>query len=233
METRDSLEVVAKSVEEATEIGLKELDAERNEVEVEVLSRGRPGFLGFGSDPARVRVSRLGSSVAAARATMREDEEGSDAVDDAEVTSVGQSIVNELLKHMKVTAQVYLQDAPEGPVLEIEGEDSGLLIGRRGETLQSLEYLVNFLLSRRLERRARIQIDVEGYKERRYRSLRQIAQRTAERVSRSGRPQGLNPMTPAERRVVHMALANNARVTTESVGEGPDRKVIVNPRGRD
>ena len=177
-------------------------------------------------------MSRLGAAVAAARASARDDDEEGGAVADAETTSVGQSIVNDLLRSLKVSAQVYLQEAPEGPVLEIEGEDSGLLIGRRGETLQSLEYLVNFLLSKRLHRRARIQIDVEGYRERRYRSLRQLASRTAERVGSSGRAVGLNPMSPAERRVIHITLANHNRVTTQSVGEGPDRRVVVNPKDR-
>ena len=112
--------------------------------------------------------------------------------------------------------------------LDIEGEDSGLLIGRRGETLRALQFTVNLIVGQTT--RARVILDVEGYRERRYSSLRALAARVAERVTSTGRPITLEPMAPNERRVVHMALANNPRVDTESTGVGESRKITVLPK---
>ena len=112
--------------------------------------------------------------------------------------------------------------------LDIEGEDSGLLIGRRGETLRALQFTVNLIVGQTT--RARVILDVEGYRERRYSSLRALAARVAERVTSTGRPITLEPMAPNERRVVHMALANNSRVATESTGVGESRKITVLPK---
>jgi spoIIIJ-associated protein len=117
-----------------------------------------------------------------------------------------------------------------GPVFEIEGEDAGLLIGRRGETLKSLQFLVKFIASRKLDTRANLMVDVEGYQDRRYQSLQNLAERVAQRVERSGRPIALEPMPPNERRVVHMALAKNSAVETESRGTGDRRQVVVRPK---
>ena len=117
-----------------------------------------------------------------------------------------------------------------GPVFNIEGEDSGLLIGRRGETLHIFQFLVNFLVSQRVGARTRVMVDVEGYQERRHRALRNLARRVAQRVQASGRPITLEPMPPSERRVIHLALAEHPGVTTESVGAGSGRRVVVRPR---
>ena len=118
----------------------------------------------------------------------------------------------------------------DGPVFEIEGDDSGLLIGRRGETLRALQFLVKFIVSRKLESRVNLLVDVEGYQARRYDSLANLANRVAQRVASSGRSITLEPMPPNERRAVHMALADHPRVTTESTGMGDGRQVIVQPK---
>ena len=134
---------------------------------------------------------------------------------------------------MDVDAVVNLKQAWNedlgGPVFELEGDDSGLLIGRRGETLRSLQFLVRFIVSRRLEDRANLSIDVEGYQERRYSVLTNLAQRVAQRVVASGRPIALEPMPANERRAVHLALADRSDVSTESTGLGEERQVVVHP----
>jgi spoIIIJ-associated protein len=112
---------------------------------------------------------------------------------------------------------------------EIEGQDAGLLIGRRGETLQSLQFLIRMVTNRQLGRKAYVVIDVEDYRERRIQMLRRLARRTAGRVSSSGREDSLEPMSPAERRIVHMALAGHPEVHTESEGEGNQRRVVIFP----
>jgi spoIIIJ-associated protein len=133
---------------------------------------------------------------------------------------------------MGVVAETYVRDELEDGslVFEIEGEDAGLLIGRRGETLQALQFLVRMVVNRQLGRKAYILIDVEDYRKRRADMLQRLARRTAGRVATSGRSVALDPMSPGERRIVHMSLANHPRVRTESEGEGNQRRVVLMPR---
>lgn len=114
-------------------------------------------------------------------------------------------------------------------VFEIEGPDAGLLIGRHGDTLRDLQFITRLLVSRRLTRRANITIDVEQYQLRRITKLESMAKNAARAASR-GSKQTLEPMTPDERRIIHMTLSDNPQVTTESQGQGPDRHVVVKPR---
>ncbi|MCH8825574.1 MAG: protein jag [Chloroflexi bacterium] len=209
-----TIETTAKNPEEAIEIALKELDAERGEVEIDVISRGKAGILGIGSELAKVRVTLIDQP--------------------ADIVKVTSEILDKLIAGMGVDVVVNLQQAHnedlDGPVFEIEGDDSGLLIGRRGETLRALQFLVKFIASRKLESRANILVDVEGYQARRYDSLANLAHRVAQRVASSGRSITLEPMPPNERRAVHIALADHPGVTTESTGMGDGRQVIVQPK---
>jgi spoIIIJ-associated protein len=113
---------------------------------------------------------------------------------------------------------------------DITGEDLGILIGRRGQTLAALQYLVRMMINRRTDKWSSIVIDVEGYKQRRSQALRSFALDMAERVKARKAPFTLEPMPPYERRIIHMALADNAHVFTESVGQGDDRKVVIRPK---
>ena len=143
--------------------------------------------------------------------------------------------MEELLRHMDLQSDVQVDRAEieEGlPTVElsIHGEYGGILIGRRGETLGALQFLAGLLTSRKAERRVRVILDAEGYRERRARLLRDIAMRAAERAQRYRQPIFLDPMVPAERRVVHMTLADHPGVSTHSVGEGDSRRVVISPR---
>ena len=122
------------------------------------------------------------------------------------------------------------EDQPPPVVLNITGDDLGILIGRRGETLRALQYLVRLMVSHRLKHWTNLVVDVESYLIRRRRSLESIAQRVAEQVARSGRSQALEPMPPYERRVIHVTLRKHPQVTTQSVGEGERRKVTIIPK---
>ena len=208
------IETEAKTAEEAIEIALRELDVERSEVEIDIVSRGKAGILGIRSEPARVRVTVLEQT--------------------PDVVRIVTDVLENLISKMGVDAivsltQVHNEDL-DGPVFEIEGDDSGLLIGRRGETLRALQFLVKFIVSRQLDDRVNLMIDVEGYQQRRYDSLANLAQRVAERVANSGTSIALEPMPPNERRAVHVALADHSAVTTESTGVGQDRQVVVSVR---
>ena len=208
-----TIEMTAKTPEEAIEIALKELDVDRSEVEIDVVSKGKSGILGIGGEPARVRVTVLEKP--------------------PDVVRVTTDILQNLIAKMGVSVVVNLKHAERedvgGPVFDIDGDDSGLLIGRRGETLRSLQFMVALLAGRQLDDRVRIFLDVAGYQQRRYESLENLARRVAQQVANTGRPFTLEPMPPNERRVVHMALAEYPGVSTASTGFGDERKIVVEP----
>jgi spoIIIJ-associated protein len=218
----ESLEVSGKTVEEAIDLALEQLGLSIDEVEVTVLKKGKPGFLGLGAEEATVRVIPLQSG-------QEEDE----------VAALAKKTVEELLRLMKLEAKV----EPTSPLqatspeiksiaLEIKGQDLGILIGRRGETLAALQYIVRLIVARHQKTRVPVAIDVEGYKQRRYHVLRDLALRLAQKVKATGRSTTLEPMPADERRVIHLALSVNPDVTTQSIGEGEVRKVAILPRRR-
>jgi spoIIIJ-associated protein len=147
-------------------------------------------------------------------------------------------MLDQMLAMMGIEADVSIRDA-ETPgdgvgmakaVLDIEGDDLGILIGRRGETLQSLQYLLNVMVARQLGERAFFTVDVEGYRRRRERSLTGLARKMADQVKRTKRPVQLEPMPANERRIIHLALADDRNVTTSSTGEGDARQISIQPR---
>lgn len=158
---------------------------------------------------------------------------------DAEDERIAREIVSELLERMGVPAEAVAVDNPslvpldndDPPTIFIDvlGRDLGQLIGRRGENLGQLQYLINLLVNHRLEKFTRVILDVEGYRSRREESLISLAERVARQVARSGRPMTLEPMPPNERRVIHLSLRENPAVITESSGEGNMRRVTVQP----
>ena len=225
------VEASGKTVEEAIERALDELDATRDEVAFEVLAEPKGGILGVGAADARVRVWRTGEGAAAGEEGVT-DGEGELIEDDAEMAA---QMLDHLLELMGITADVSIRDA-ETPgdglgmakaVLDIEGDDLGLLIGRRGETLASLQYLLNLMVGRKLTEHATFTVDVEGYRRRREKQLNQLARRMADQVRRTRRPVTLEPMPPNERRIVHLTLAEDREVETSSIGEGENRKVSI------
>ena len=209
-QAKETVETTGRSVEEAIEVGLIQLDASRDDVEVEILELGKTGFLGFGSLEAKVRVSRLSENGA---------------------NRLGKQILDSILKYLDVEADTTIVTNKEKnsniPIIEINGIDSGLLIGRHGTTLRSLQFVVNAILNRKQD--ARVLIDVEGYRQRRIRILENLATIVANRVASSNRPITMDPMPSNERRIIHLTLANHKMVTTSSIGSDQDRKVVVTP----
>ena len=150
---------------------------------------------------------------------------------DEEAEQLVSELIDYFLGAMGVVADTYIREDEEGTMtFEIDGPDAGLLIGRRGETLQSLQFIVRMVTNRQLGRKAHVVIDIEDYRERRVQMLRRLARRTAGRVGSSGREYSLEPMSPAERRIVHMSLAAHDEVRTESEGEGNQRRVVIFPK---
>lgn len=244
----ESVERTARTVEEAEELALKELGVDRSEVEVEILSRGKAGFLGIGAEVARVRVTRAAPGEARVVDSSPRDVEpegaptatGSAApvavpgAGEGTVAGLALVALNNILSTsgVNVTCTVRVTDDPEvgGPIIDIIGEDSGLLIGRRGQTLQSLQFVVNLIVRKEFGESVRVVLDVERYRQRREASLKDMADKVAERVLQTGRSITLEPMSAADRRIIHISLADRDGISTESVGFGEDRKVSIIPR---
>ncbi len=214
------IEIGAPTIKEATELALQELGAEREQVNIEVLKEGKGGVLGLGREDAVVRATMI---------------DGTD-----ERMRLAQEMLSRLLGHLELTADIDTEIGPlaeeddQTPpiVLDINGEDLGILIGRRGQTLTALQYVLRLMVTQKLNAPVALVLDVNGYKKRRYEALRTLAHHIAEQVSVSQRSFAMEPMPAYERRIIHMALASHPSVITQSVGFGDARKVMVAPKGR-
>ncbi|MBI5029568.1 MAG: protein jag [Chloroflexi bacterium] len=212
-----SREFSGKTIDEAIQKGLSELGLVRDAVEVKVVREGSRGVLGLGSEDAIVRLIPMPAS---------------DSAIDANVSQVAQESLFTLLQKMGIKAQVEIQpdpgsESPNAFVLNIVGDDLGVLIGRRGETLRDLEYITRLMVTQKSGKSAKIVVDVEGYRTRRERVLRELAKRMAERVEVSRQPITLEAMPPNERRIIHMTLRDHPSVMTNSIGEGDHRRVMI------
>jgi spoIIIJ-associated protein len=274
-----------KTVKDAIANGLAMLGVRQDQVDMEILTEGSRGVLGFGAENAQVKLTvKLPAPVESpASAPERQPkppsvepravverqprprtgepkpaverhaqpspgepkpvlskaaEEIKPGTDTALLEETGKDVLSELLNLMGIRAVVEsrlgYELAEEGQpppiVLNIMGDDLGILIGRRGETLRALQYLVRLMVSHRLKQWTNMIVDVESYLTRRRGALENLALRVAERVERSGHAQALEPMPAYERRLIHIALRNHPKVTTHSVGEGEKRKVMIIPK---
>ncbi len=216
----ESLEVSAKTVEEAIQQALDQLGVGREEVEVDVISEGKSGILGLGADEAVVRVTPI------------------TPVSDEDISEYVQNTINDLLGLLEVDGSAVLQPPPvvegeepaESISLNIEGDDLGILIGRRGQTLSCLQYIVRLIVGHQKRSWLPIIIDVEGYKQRRYQALQAFARQMAEQVKTKKMSFTLEPMPAYERRIIHLALAEHQDVMTESIGQGESRRVVILPK---
>lgn len=215
------LEVSAKTVEEATRVALEQLGVTRDDVEITVIKKGKGGVLGMGAEDAVIKVALL------------EDEPQPDA--ESDIALVARQVLSEILHNMAINATVEVvksADAAAPVSLNIEGDDLGVLIGRRGEALASLQYLVRLIVAEKVKQWVPINVDVDWYKKRHYDALRKLALRMADQVARRRRSITMEPMPPDERRIIHISLANNLDVTTQSIGEGDGRRVVIQPKRR-
>jgi spoIIIJ-associated protein len=226
---KQGITIRAQTVEEAIRLALEHLGLQREEVEVKVIEE--PGVAQPGVEEALVLVTPKTVETAPA-APPEEVEEQSSA-------EIGKEVLQELLRRMELSAQVTVGEYSLGAeqpqtifdVTTPNERDSGLLIGRRGETLQDLQFMLNLLVSRRLHRWPYLLVDVEHYRRRRDASLRDLARRMADRVSHAQEPITLEPMSSYERRIIHIALRDDPLVVTQSTGEGDNRKVVIYPAG--
>jgi spoIIIJ-associated protein len=248
-----TIEIIAPTIEEAVEKGLADLGLPQEAVDVEILDAGSRGLFGLGSRQARIRLIVKDTQVAeippATPAPKPEvethpQEEAApeppatvSPIEEDDVLRVARETVSDLLEKMNVRAQVVASygtpDDLKGRIpvqVDVRGDDLNILIGKRSETLNSLQYITNLIVCKELERSVAVIIDVEGYRLRRASQLRQLARRMADQAIKTGRRQALEPMPASERRIIHMELREHEGVTTESVGEDPHRKVTIIPK---
>lgn len=254
--SRTSLEIIAPTVEEAIENGLADLGLPRQAVDVEILDEGTRGLFGIRSRQARVRLTILpqapnvNNDVGGLEYPVAETDLEPEFDEDLEEKSPAQHsdmdeilletarlTTEELLEKMGIKAEISASFADEADnrgrlpvIVDILGKDLSILIGRKTETLNALQYIVTLIVSKEMGHAVSIIVDVEGYRRRREQQLRQLARRMAEQAKKTGRRQTLEPMPPNERRIVHIELRQDPEVSTESVGEDPHRKVTIIPQ---
>lgn len=207
------VEKLGKTVEEAIAAGLAQLGIGKERAQIEILEEpAKKGLFGLlGMTQARVRVSY-------------EDSPGEVAV----------VFLKKVCQEMDVEAEFMVNQDGDFWHVDISGPELGILIGRRGDTLEALQYLTNLAVGRQIAERVRIIVDVEGYRQRREETLVRLAKRLSEKVKRTGGRVVLEPMNPHERRIIHTALQDESRIATFSEGEEPNRRVVISlKRGRE
>lgn len=206
----DFIEVTAKTVDDAITDALVKLGVTSDQIEYEVIEKGSAGFLGFNSKPAIIKAWKKYTSEDYIREFL---EKVFDAMD------------------MKVEIIITASEEEENVFdVELKGDDMGVLIGKRGQTLDSLQYLTNLAINKNLDTYIKVKLDTEDYRKRRQETLENLAKNIAYKVKKTRKPVALEPMNPFERRVIHSALQNDRYVTTHSEGENPYRHVVVTPK---
>lgn len=198
------IEVSAKTVEDALTDALIKLGATSDQVEYEVVEKGSTGFLGIGSKPAVIKIRK--------KCTVEDNI---------------REFLEKVFKAMELEVEIVIANEDNNYAVDLKGPDMGVLIGKRGQTLDSLQYLANLAVNKNTEERVKIKIDTEDYRNRRKETLENLAKNIAYKVKRTKRPVSLEPMNPYERRVIHSALQSDRFVTTHSEGDEPYRHVVV------
>ena len=205
-----SIEISARTIDEAIKLAAKELEASLDIIEIEILDEPSKGFLGI-----------LGNKQARIRAIVKEDKQ-----------TKTKKFLEEVTLHMGINTNVITEESDEYLRITLNGGNLGSIIGRRGETLDALQYLANLVANKQGGERKKVILDAEGYRKKREDTLSTLAKRLADRVKRSGQSVVLEPMNPQERRLIHTALQDDTWVQTFSEGEDPYRKVVISLRDR-
>ncbi|MEW6387112.1 MAG: RNA-binding cell elongation regulator Jag/EloR [Thermodesulfobacteriota bacterium] len=206
----DFLEFEGKTTEEAIESACTHFALPAEKLEIEIISVGSPGLFGLGGRKAKVR------------AALKEEGE-------FDISAQAQEVLQTILERMGESAKITATQEDEKVILRIDADDAGLLIGKQGQTLEALQYLVTKILAKRSRKKVRVVLDIESYRSRHHQSLTHLALKYGEKVKRNGRPITLNPMNPHDRRIVHLALQDDKELKTMSRGEGLYKKVVIYP----
>lgn len=235
-------EFSAKTVDDAITAACQDFFVTSDKLDYEVLEEGSSGFLGIGAKPALIKA-RVKEDKEIVKESVKEPvkevlkEEKKFVKETAKVSNVDAREVEEAAKkflgevfdamEMEVIVDARYDDAEKALDVDMRGEEIGILIGKRGQTLDSLQYLVSLVINRGQADYIRVKLDTENYRQRRKETLENLAKNIAYKVKRTKRPVSLEPMNPYERRIIHSALQNDRYVTTHSEGEEPFRRVVV------
>ncbi len=247
----ETYEFEGKTTEEAIENASRELHLPVEELQIDIIEPGSAGIFGLvGSKKAKIKVTvkkegsaQLSAEVGAEVTAERETEPSTDADTEAGTelspdvgpdNEIGVALAKETLENIlaliPVEASVSAQQVDGNIALTIEGDKSGLLIGRKGKTLDALQFIVNRIVNKTLDKRTRVVVDSENYRQRRRDSLTEMALRMGDKAKRIGKPVTTNPLNPRERRIIHLALKEDERLNTKSRGEGLLKKVVISPK---
>ncbi|MCL2547346.1 MAG: protein jag [Oscillospiraceae bacterium] len=246
MDKIKSIEVAGKTADDAIEIGLQQLNLSRDDVSVEILERAKSGFLGFGGVQARVKLTfdenlvspEVAASLVAPNPEIVEPPKPSKKIEkliEKEASAISESIqakteqfLSGLLSHMNMTVDFTITETDDGHLrVDISGSDAGAVIGRRGETLDALQYITSQVINHGEQTRVRVNIDVQGYRQKKEETLIAEAKRVADKALKYHKNFIMEPMNSFERHVVHTALQEIEGVETSSVGRDPQRSVVV------
>lgn len=234
-------EFSAKTVDDAITAACQDFFVTSDKLDYEVLEEGSSGFLGIGAKPALIKA-RVKEEKEIVKETVKEPvkeavkeektfakETSKTPVDGKEVEEAAKKFLGEVFDamEMEVIVDAKYDDADKSLAIDMRGEEIGILIGKRGQTLDSLQYLVSLVINKGKADYIRVKLDTENYRQRRKETLENLAKNIAYKVKRTKRPVSLEPMNPYERRIIHSALQNDKYVTTHSEGEEPFRRVVV------
>lgn len=232
----EHVEAEGETLDEAIENAFKILGVERDRVTVDVLSEGRKGVLGIGAQKARVRAS-LRKALVLEEKGREEKKAASDRPTEERIAAVGEKgkeILAQILSLMGVHATIEVKpgETPEEILLNIHGENGGLLIGRRGQTLEALQYLLTRVIGERHGREGpQLIVDTENYRERRRKTLVDMALRLGEKAKRKRKAVSIDSLSARDRRIIHLTLGDDPWLTTKSLGQGAYRRLVIMPEG--
>ena len=232
----DFVETEGDTIDDAIENALRSLGVARNRITVDIVSEGRKGIFGFGSQKAKIRAALTKSTLDlnASEATSTISDEQAVPVDDSIAVDKAKTALRQILELMGVKATIEEKLAATGDetVLEIQAENSGLLIGRKGQTLEALQYLITRIAGERPGHEGRhLVVDVENYRARRRKSLEDMALRLGEKAKRQRKTVTVDALSAADRRIIHAALQDDPWVSTKSLGQGSYRRLLIIPEG--
>lgn len=222
-----TLEKTGRTEEDAISAALAELGLERDDVSVEIVERAKSGFLGIGASPAVIRISYEAPDEAPKAAPASADAPAASPAAAGDYPEI-RAFLGGLLERMGVKAEMEIRPRENGGVnVNLSGAGMGAIIGRRGETLDAIQHLTNYVVNRGSEKHTHISVDAECYRSKREESLTRLAEKMAEKAIKYKRSMALEPMNSYERHVIHTALQNYEGVTTSSTGVEPNRRVVV------
>jgi len=252
MDTK-TIEVEGKTIDEAIQKACEQLDLPREKLNIEIITEGSSGFFGgfIGAKKARIRANIMfidlsideplrekkppRPKVSAVPRAKRQEarQEVKERHDDDLLAGKAKETLGGILKRMGLDYPIRIEESPEAVTLNIEGDGSGLLIGKGGQTLDALQYIINKTSSKNGKHKKRIILDTEDYRKRREKTLIALAEKLGQKVKKTRRPITVNPMNAHDRRIIHLALQDDRQLTTKSRGEGNYRKIVILPTKKD